>query len=247
MTYAATPRSSYPLQPPQKSRLSNPVNFFADTVSSTASIPQFALNVCPASRAYHSDLAREQKIPVLQEGTRWQPAGPEPRLARPKAGRLELRVYNALFAPSSSLFILSPSSFFPSRPSISALSYRPQYLEGSSLTILPLSLFLVITCCSALSRYKMAITHLRPNDHYHLQNIANLLGAASKTVTVTGAGIDTNAGIPVSTTTSSYVCLSTALGLSIERWCLFLGLSSSFPVIGPLQSAEKASLLQTHR
>ncbi|KAL2258132.1 hypothetical protein VTK26DRAFT_8681 [Humicola hyalothermophila] len=42
----------------------------------------------------------------------------------------------------------------------------------------------------------MAITYVRPNDHHHLQNIANLLGAASKIVTVTGAGISTNAGIP---------------------------------------------------
>ncbi|KAL2168374.1 hypothetical protein VTG60DRAFT_7353 [Thermothelomyces hinnuleus] len=43
----------------------------------------------------------------------------------------------------------------------------------------------------------MAITHVRPNDDHHLQKIANLLGAVSKIVTVTGAGISTNAGIPV--------------------------------------------------
>ncbi|KAM7191173.1 DHS-like NAD/FAD-binding domain containing protein, partial [Rhypophila sp. PSN 637] len=40
------------------------------------------------------------------------------------------------------------------------------------------------------------ITHVHPNDDHHLQTIANLLGAASKIVTLAGAGISTNAGIP---------------------------------------------------
>jgi len=53
----------------------------------------------------------------------------------------------------------------------------------------------------------MTITDVQPNDHHHLQSIADLLGAASKIVTVTGAGISTNAGIPVSITTSSYACI----------------------------------------
>ncbi|KAL2129654.1 hypothetical protein VTI74DRAFT_7488 [Chaetomium olivicolor] len=42
----------------------------------------------------------------------------------------------------------------------------------------------------------MTVTRVRPKDHNHLQNIANLLGAASKIVTVTGAGNSTNAGVP---------------------------------------------------
>ncbi|KAK4206225.1 DHS-like NAD/FAD-binding domain-containing protein [Rhypophila decipiens] len=40
------------------------------------------------------------------------------------------------------------------------------------------------------------ITHVYPDDDHHLQTIANLLGAASKIVTLAGAGISTNAGIP---------------------------------------------------
>ncbi|KAK0655313.1 DHS-like NAD/FAD-binding domain-containing protein [Cercophora newfieldiana] len=42
----------------------------------------------------------------------------------------------------------------------------------------------------------MAITHVRPDDRLHLQSIASLFVAASKIVTVTGAGISTKAGIP---------------------------------------------------
>ncbi|KAK4095786.1 DHS-like NAD/FAD-binding domain-containing protein [Parathielavia hyrcaniae] len=42
----------------------------------------------------------------------------------------------------------------------------------------------------------MAIIHVRPGDRLHLKSIASLFGAASKIVTVTGAGISTNAGIP---------------------------------------------------
>ncbi|KAK3370951.1 DHS-like NAD/FAD-binding domain-containing protein [Lasiosphaeria ovina] len=42
----------------------------------------------------------------------------------------------------------------------------------------------------------MAIIHVRPDDRLHLESIASLFGAASKIVTVTGAGISTNAGIP---------------------------------------------------
>lgn len=53
----------------------------------------------------------------------------------------------------------------------------------------------------------MTLTRVQPDDHHHLQKIAKLLVAASKIVTVTGAGISTNAGIPVSTTTSSYARL----------------------------------------
>lgn len=35
----------------------------------------------------------------------------------------------------------------------------------------------------------MAIIHVRPGDRLHLESIASLFGAASKIVTVTGAGI----------------------------------------------------------
>ena len=44
----------------------------------------------------------------------------------------------------------------------------------------------------------MAITRIQEGDNRQLQNIANLLAAAKKVVVVTGAGISTNAGIPVS-------------------------------------------------
>jgi len=43
----------------------------------------------------------------------------------------------------------------------------------------------------------MAIIHVRPDDRLHLESIASLFGAASKIVTITGAGISTNAGIPL--------------------------------------------------
>ena len=44
----------------------------------------------------------------------------------------------------------------------------------------------------------MAITRIQEGDNRQLQNIANILAAAKKVVVVTGAGISTNAGIPVS-------------------------------------------------
>ncbi|KAK3377681.1 DHS-like NAD/FAD-binding domain-containing protein [Podospora didyma] len=42
----------------------------------------------------------------------------------------------------------------------------------------------------------MTIIHVRPNDCVRLQSIASLFSAEAKVVTVTGAGISTNAGIP---------------------------------------------------
>ncbi|KAF6810550.1 hypothetical protein CPLU01_15280 [Colletotrichum plurivorum] len=44
----------------------------------------------------------------------------------------------------------------------------------------------------------MPVTHVRPNDHVHLQSIASLFNSTPKIVTLTGAGISTNAGIPMS-------------------------------------------------
>jgi accessory colonization factor AcfC len=44
----------------------------------------------------------------------------------------------------------------------------------------------------------MAITHVKSDNHKLLQEIADCLAKAKKIVAVTGAGISTNCGIPVS-------------------------------------------------
>lgn len=67
----------------------------------------------------------------------------------------------------------------------------------------------------------MAIIHLQLEDRLHLQSIASLFGAASKIVTIAGAGISTNAGIPVRIPASFPGHLSPDLGPPIEKWCLF--------------------------
>lgn len=48
----------------------------------------------------------------------------------------------------------------------------------------------------------MAILEVKKDNNRQLQNIANTLAAAKKIVVVTGAGISTNCGIPVSTPSS---------------------------------------------
>ncbi|KAM7209800.1 DHS-like NAD/FAD-binding domain containing protein [Rhypophila decipiens] len=70
---------------------------------------------------------------------------------------------------------------------LGALESHPGFLTD------PLSL--TTSRRSPLSRCKM-ITHVHPNDYHHLQTIPNLLGTASNIVTLAGAGISTNAGIP---------------------------------------------------
>jgi len=92
----------------------------------------------------------------------------------------------------------------------------------------------------------MAIIHVQMDDGVHLQSIANLLSAASKIVTVTGAGISTNAGIPVRIPTSLPDHLSPDLGLSIKEWRLFPRASSSLLFVGSLRSETEADLLQRH-
>ena len=44
----------------------------------------------------------------------------------------------------------------------------------------------------------MPILEVPKEDNRQLQNIANVLAAAKKIVVITGAGISTNCGIPVS-------------------------------------------------
>ena len=44
----------------------------------------------------------------------------------------------------------------------------------------------------------MTVLEVGKHDNRQLQNIANTLAAAKKVVVVTGAGISTNCGIPVS-------------------------------------------------
>ena len=53
---------------------------------------------------------------------------------------------------------------------------------------------------------KMTIIHVRPYDYLELQEIASLFSSTKKVITVTGAGISTTAGIPVSPI-ASYVPL----------------------------------------
>lgn len=67
----------------------------------------------------------------------------------------------------------------------------------------------------------MAITYVRPDDRLHLQSIASLFSAASKIVTVTGAGISTNTSIPASIPASLPTHLSPDLGFPIKKWHLF--------------------------
>lgn len=53
----------------------------------------------------------------------------------------------------------------------------------------------------------MAITEVYEGDRRQLQNIANVLAAARKVVVVTGAGISTGCGIPVSISLLLVFCL----------------------------------------
>ena len=53
----------------------------------------------------------------------------------------------------------------------------------------------------------MTILKVDKGDNRQLQNVANILAAASKVIVVTGAGISTNCGIPVSRArTEVYSC-----------------------------------------
>ena len=140
------------------------------------------------------------KIPALQEEARWRLRG----LTRPKVwpGAPGYIILSSPCPPpfrSFSFLILSPS---PINRRLPRLQTPESYL---ALLTEPLSL--TISYRLPPSQCKMTITHVRPNDHHHLQEISDVLGAKSKIVTVTGAGISTNAGIPVSIATSSHACL----------------------------------------
>jgi hypothetical protein len=158
------------------------------------------------------------KTPALQRGGRWQPSRASPQLPRPK-----------VWVPGASGYIIpslprpSPSSLFLLSHSFSAVRRSSPTLAGDPGT-----------SESHLALLTMTIAHVLPDDHHHLQSIANLLGAASKIVTVTGAGISTNAGIPVSITPSSHARILRRLGLPVKRWRLFPWLPSPFLLFGVL-------------
>jgi hypothetical protein len=84
----------------------------------------------------------------------------------------------------------------------------------------------------------MTIIHVRPNDDLRLQGIASLFNGARKVVTVTGAGISTNAGIPVSIISPFPAHLSPGLGLSIKKRDIFSQPSPVIPFVGSLRSGE---------
>ena len=44
----------------------------------------------------------------------------------------------------------------------------------------------------------MPTIHVRPEVDFHMQEVADTIGKSKKVVVVTGAGISTNCGIPVS-------------------------------------------------
>lgn len=52
----------------------------------------------------------------------------------------------------------------------------------------------------------MAIQEIGGEDSRQLQNIANIVASSKKIVVITGAGISTNCGIPVSGRDFSRVC-----------------------------------------
>ena len=64
----------------------------------------------------------------------------------------------------------------------------------------------------------MIITHVQPNDNLYLQSIARMFNATSRVVTITGACISTNTGIPVGITSLSvHICLTRLLNLSSKN------------------------------
>ena len=67
----------------------------------------------------------------------------------------------------------------------------------------------------------MTILKVDKGDNRELQNVANILAAANKIVVVTGAGISTNCGIPVSRYSSTSLLMSetetVSLGLPVHR------------------------------
>ena len=76
----------------------------------------------------------------------------------------------------------------------------------------------------------MPTTQVGEGSSRELQEIANIIGKSRKVVVVTGAGISTNCGIPVSgaqTASEPYLdlCLHFA-GLSVRTWPVLLDTSS---------------------
>ena len=73
----------------------------------------------------------------------------------------------------------------------------------------------------------MPTVHVAPGAELLLQDIANALHKAKKVVVVTGAGISTNSGIPVSRTRHEMAerweakMLTCVTGLPLGEWSLF--------------------------
>ena len=58
----------------------------------------------------------------------------------------------------------------------------------------------------AFVSFKFTMLQVREDDNRQLQNIANALAAAKKVVVITGAGISTNCGIPVRSSSPQGPC-----------------------------------------
>lgn len=63
----------------------------------------------------------------------------------------------------------------------------------------------------------MPIDQVGQNENRQLQNIANILASSKRVVVITGAGISTNSGIPVSFSKLNHESPLTILGLPIRR------------------------------
>jgi accessory colonization factor AcfC len=75
----------------------------------------------------------------------------------------------------------------------------------------------------------MPTINVRPEADLQMQEVADVIGKSRKVVVVTGAGISTNCGIPVSyfgsnQTTMSVVNMTT--GLPLGKWAVLINPSS---------------------
>ncbi len=73
----------------------------------------------------------------------------------------------------------------------------------------------------------MPTTHVTVDSESLLQDIAHALWKAKKVVVITGAGISTNSGIPVSESAASlhfmpWYLIDSSPGFSIRKWAVFL-------------------------
>jgi len=77
----------------------------------------------------------------------------------------------------------------------------------------------------------MPTTQVKAGSGLQLQEVADIVGKSKKVVVVTGAGISTNCGIPVSWAQTPpfslvWIFVDTAAGLSLRKWPVFLDTSA---------------------